>query len=257
VNDPVSQAALERALDEKEDLVLLYQPIHDLRTRSVVSAEALLRQRRSNGELREAAIIHEAAEESAGNEIFVLDHHLVSRAYTDAARWQAANPQVRLNVNLSPREFEHPGVVERITGLLTVCGIVPDRVNLEITETSYIRHPKRTTHVLDAVRELGIHLWLDDFGTEFSSLTHLQRFPVAGIKLAGSFVGPLPSDRRSAAIVRALLALAHDLEIEVVAEEVEREDQLAFLRDLGCHYVQGFLFSRPMELAELELFLRS
>jgi len=103
--DSVAKAALDRALDEKEQLVLLYQPIHDTRTGEIRAAEALLRQRRQSGELREASIIHETAEQSCGPELFRLDHFLVRKAYTDAGQWHSAFPGVRLNVNLSPREF--------------------------------------------------------------------------------------------------------------------------------------------------------
>jgi EAL domain-containing protein (putative c-di-GMP-specific phosphodiesterase class I) len=246
VNDAVAQAALERALDEKDDLVLLYQPIHHARTREIYGAEALLRQRRESGELREAKIIHEAAEESCGTELFTLDNILVKKAYTDAAAWQAQHPEVRLNVNLSPREFQEGNVMKRLTPLITSCGIDTRKVNVEITETSYIDHPVETMDILEALKELGVSLWLDDFGTGHSALTHLQCFPVDGIKLPGAFVKPLPDDPRCRAIVTALLALAHDLGMAVVAEEVERQEQLDFLLERECEYIQGFYFSKPM-----------
>jgi diguanylate cyclase len=241
VNDPTAQAALDRALDGDDSLTLVYQPIHDARTGAIWSAEALLRQRRADGELREASIITEAAEESPGPELFALDSMLVKRAYSDAARWD-----VRLNVNLSPREFEEGDVLKRLTSILTSCGIDRRKVNLEITETSYIERPEETMDVLSAIKELGVSLWLDDFGTGHSSLTHLQHFPVDGIKLPGDFVRYLPGDERCAAIVRSLIGLAHDLGIGVVAEEVETREQLDFLLDLNCEWIQGFLFSKPM-----------
>jgi EAL domain-containing protein (putative c-di-GMP-specific phosphodiesterase class I) len=253
--DQVAKAALERALDDSGDLVLVYQPIHDARSRAVYSAEALLRQRRKDGRLREAGIIHEAAEASSVEALFTLDNILVKKAYTDAARWQAEHPEVRLNVNLSPREFQEGNVLERMPPLLTSCGIDTRRINVEITETSYIDHPEQTVDVLKALKKLGLELWLDDFGSGHSALTHLQHFPVDGIKLPGSFVKPLASDRRCRAIVRGLLSLAHELEIKVIAEEVEREEQLDFLLDHGCHYIQGFLFSKPMEAGDFARFI--
>lgn len=251
MNDAVAQAALERALDEKEDLVLLYQPIHDSRTREIYGAEALLRQRRESGELREATIIHEAAEESCGTELFTLDNILVKKAYTDAAAWQAQHPEVRLNVNLSPREFQEGNVMKRLTPLITACGIDTRKVNVEITETSYIDHPEQTMDVLEALKELGVSIWLDDFGTGHSALTHLQCFPLDGIKLPGAFVKPLPDDPRCRAIVSALIALAHDLGLAVIAEEVERREQLDFLLERECEYIQGFYFSKPMTAEHL------
>lgn len=247
--DSRAEAALARAIDEDERLTLVYQPIHDADSGAIRAAEALLRQRRRDGELREAAIITEAAEESCGPELFVLDSLLVKRAYTEAAGWKG----VPLHINLSPREFQEGNVIERLTTLVTSCGADPRNVRLEITETSYIERPEETMDVLLALRKLGVGLWLDDFGTGHSSLTHLQHFPVDGIKLPGAFVRPLPGDARCAAIVRALLSLARELQVDVIAEEVETREQLAFLRDLGCTLIQGFLFSRPMEA---EHFLR-
>ena len=254
MNDPTAQAALERAIQDDDRLLLVYQPIHDARTGQVYAAEALLRQRRESGEIREASIITEAAEESRGPELFVLDSMLVKRAYLDAAQWQKSRP-VRLHVNLSPREFQEGAVLDRLTALLTSCGIDTGKVNLEITETIYIEHPRETMRVIEAIRELGLELWLDDFGTGHSSITHLQHFPIDGIKLPGALVRPLPEDRRTAAITRSLLALAHDLGLRVIAEEVERREQLDFLDGLGCDLIQGFLFSRPMPLGDFERYL--
>lgn len=232
----------EQALDTDENLLLVYQPIHEAQSGRIWAAEALLRQRRQSGELREASIITEAAEESPGPELFMLDSMLIRRAYTDAAQWK----DVRLSVNLSPREFQEGNVLARLTALVTSCGIDTHRVNLEITETSYIEQPEETMEVLLALKDLGVELWLDDFGTGHSSLTHLQHFPVDGIKLPGSFVRPIPHDERCTAITRALIALAHDLGLRVIAEEVEQNAQLELLLEHGVEYIQGFLFSKPM-----------
>ncbi|MFP5245912.1 MAG: EAL domain-containing protein [Thermoanaerobaculia bacterium] len=256
MTDEVAQAALDRALDEPEQLVLLYQPIHFARTGEVYAAEALLRQRRETGELREASIIHEAAEESDGPEIFCLDHILVKKAYTAAGAWQSRHPDVRLHINLSPREFQEGNVLERLSSLVASCRVDEHKVNIEITETSYIEEPEETMDVLRALKKLGVELWLDDFGTAHSALEHLQHFPVDGLKLPGAFVKPLPDDRRCRAIVRALIALAHELDMRVIAEEVERQEQLDFLLELDCDYVQGFLFSKPMGVEKLERLLQ-
>lgn len=253
MNDATAQSALDRAIDDDgSGLLLVYQPIHDAKTREIWAVEALLRQRREDGEIREASIITEAAEESPGPELFQLDSMLVKRAYTEAAHWP-----VRLNVNLSPREFQEGNVLQRLTKLVTSCGIDAHKVNLEITETSFIEEPEETMDVLLALKKLGLQLWLDDFGTGHSSLTHLQHFPVDGIKLPGAFVQPLPADPRCAPIVRSLIVLAHDLGLAVIAEEIERQDQLDFLVEHGCDYIQGFLFSKPMTAQAFEKLLRS
>lgn len=251
MNDSTAQAALDRAIDGDARLLLLYQPIHDARTGAIRAAEALLRQQRESGEIREASIITEAAEESDGPELFVLDSMLVRRAFADAAQWRG----IRLHVNLSPREFQEGNVLDRLSALVTSCGIDTKRVSLEITETSYIEHPEETIEVLLALKKLGVQLWLDDFGTGHSSLTHLQHFPVDGIKLPGAFVRPLPHDERCAAIATRLIDLAHDLDMLVVAEEVEEQAQLDFLLERQCDLIQGFLFSRPMTVEKLEAVL--
>lgn len=243
------QAALDRALSE-DNLVLVYQPIHDARTRRIVAAEALLRQRRESGEIREAGIITSAAEH--GPDLYTLDSWTTRSAYRDAAEWQArGGGDVRLNVNLSPREFQEGNVLARLRKLLPDANLL-QKLNLEITEASYIDDPKETRHILQDLKDAGIALWLDDFGSGHSSLEHLQSFPVDGLKLPSLFVAPIERDDRSRKIVRSLLSLAHDLGLEVIAEGVERQAQLDFLLEHGCEYIQGFFFSKPMTLEELE-----
>jgi EAL domain-containing protein (putative c-di-GMP-specific phosphodiesterase class I) len=245
--DPVAEEALDRALDDTAQLVLAYQPIHVATTGVIYAAEALLRQRREDGGLREASIITETAEAKGGPDLYELDEVLINRAYVDAAQWHAAGfPDVRLNINLSPREFQDGRVVERLNSLLSACHLDTSKVSLEITETYYIEHPKETMEVLKALDHLGLELWLDDFGTGHSSLQHVQHFPLDGLKVPGEFVKSVPHDKRCNAIVRATIALAHDLGLQVIAEGVERREQLDFLLNLRCHYIQGFLFSKPM-----------
>lgn len=250
------QAALDRALADAEGLLLVYQPIHEIRSARIVAAEALLRQRRESGEIREARIITEAAEEAPHEDLFALDSIMVEKAYRAAAHWQtAAAADVRLNINLSPREFQEGHVLPRLTKLISGCGIDPHRVHIEITETSYIEHPDETMEVLRALKTLGIGLWLDDFGTGHSTLTHLQKFPVDGIKIPGQFVSEVERDRRCRAIVWALINVAHDIGLKVIAEGVEHASQRDFLSRCGCDFVQGFLYSKPMEAEDLEKLL--
>lgn len=241
----VAQAALDRAGEEK-NLLLLYQPIHEARTRRIYAAEALMRQRRQSGEIREASIITSTAE--LGPELFALDSWAVRTAFADAAHWQTNGaPEVRINVNLSPREFQEGNVLPRLNQLVGGCRIDCRKINLEITETSYIDKPKETMDVLQELKKLGLEVWLDDFGTGFSSITHLQHFPIDGLKIPGSFVeGILEEDSRCRKITRAVIHLAHDLGIKVIAEEIEQQEQLDFLLECECDYIQGFLFSKPM-----------
>lgn len=252
--DPeVAQAALERATEQR-NLLLVYQPIHEARTRKVHSAEALLRQWRESGEIREASVITEAAEE--GPELFALDSWCLRTAYSDAAHWQSHGaPDVRINVNLSPREFQEGNVHSRLQKLVAGCGIDTHTINLEITEVSQIEKPEETVEVLNELKKLGIELWLDDFGTGHSSITHLQRFPVDGLKISGEFVKGIVKDKRSREITRALVALGHNIGAKVVAEGIEKKDQLDLLLEWGCDYIQGFLYSKPMTVDEFEKLL--
>lgn len=251
---PAPRDGLRRAMDQKQ-LVLFYQPIHEIESRRIIAAEALLRARRRTGEIRNAQRLAAAAER--GPDLFRLDSWTVQRAYADAAQWQSnGGPDVRLNVNLSPREFEEAGLSTRLKKLVTGSGADPHKVNIELTETSPVISPKKTMHALEQLKHLGVALWLDDFGTGFSTLSHVLHFPLDGIKVPAEFVEKIASDQRSQAIVRHIVGLAHELELKVIAEGVETNDQLEVMRDIGCDYLQGFLFSKPMPLEELERTLR-
>ena len=197
----------------------------------------------------------QAAED--GPDLFRLDSWTMHRAYADAALWQRdGGPDVHLNVNLSPREFQEGNPMQRLRKLVSSCGNDLRKINIEITEVSFIEHPKQTTHVLDEMKELGLQLWLDDFGTGHSSVEHLLRFPLDGLKVPGTFIARLPSDQRARAITKSMIDLAHELEMTVIAEGIEHRDQLEILRDLRCDYIQGFLFSKPMPLDEFQETLR-
>lgn len=235
------QAGVRRALNQNQ-LVLFYQPIHELRSRKIVAAEALLRARRRTGEIRSGEPIAHGAED--GPNLWRLDSWMVDRAFKDSASWDG----VRLHVNLSPREFEEGSIAKRMKKL----GSDLSRVSLEITETATIHKPKKTQRVLEELRKLDMCIWLDDFGTGHSSISHLLHFALDGLKIPGTFVKGLAKDKRCQAITRSIIDLAHDLEMEVIAEGIETDEQLAFLDDAGCEYIQGFLFSEPMPLADFE-----
>lgn len=234
------RAGVRRALDQKQ-LVIFYQPIHELESRRIVAAEALLRARRQSGEIRSGVPIAAGAEE--GSEMFRLDSWMMQQVCRDAARW----PELRLNINLSPREFEEGALLQRLQKIENV-----SRFNVEIMETSFISKPKEIRGLLDDIRSIGVQLWLDDFGSGHSSLTHLLYFDLDGVKIPATFIKGIPASERSRAITRSIIKLAHDLHLRVIAEGVEHEAQLAFLRDLGCEYIQGFLFSEPMSAEDFD-----
>ena len=239
-----ARAALENALD-RENVVVVYQPIHDVVSRRMIAAEALMRQQRESGEIREAAILTRAAEHGSREEMIDLDEILLERAF---AGWRS---NLRLHVNLSPREFQHEDVVARVRRAIEGAGIDRHRVTLEVTETAHLEHLGDAARVLREIKSLGVEVWLDDFGTGHSTIEQLYRFPVDGLKLPATFIADVDRNRRSRAITKSLISLAHDLALHVIAEGVERDAQLAILADLDCDAVQGFLFSRPMPLEEL------
>jgi EAL domain-containing protein (putative c-di-GMP-specific phosphodiesterase class I) len=239
-----AHAALENALD-RENVVVVYQPIHDVASRRMIAAEALMRQRRESGEIREASILTKAAENGSREEMIDLDELLLERAFTG---WKS---DLRLNVNLSPREFQHADIVARVRNAIETAGVNPHRVTLEVTETAHIKDLGDVARVLREMKSIGVEIWLDDFGTGHSTIEQLYRFPVDGLKLPAVFVADVDRNRRGRAITKSLITLAHDLALHVIAEGVERESQLAALADLDCDSVQGFLFSRPVTLEEL------
>ncbi|HEX7191824.1 MAG TPA: EAL domain-containing protein [Thermoanaerobaculia bacterium] len=242
-----ARAALERAIDHG-NVVVVYQPIHDVATRRMIAAEALMRQRRESGEIREAAILTQAAEHGTREEMIDLDEILLEHAFAAAAQWPSS---LRLHVNLSPREFQHDDIVARIRRAIETSGVNAHRLTLEITEASSFTHLTDAARVLREMKALGVEIWLDDFGTGHSTIEQLYRFPVDGLKVPATFVADVDRNRRGRAITKSLIALAHDLALHVIAEGVERESQLSALADLDCDAVQGFLFSRPMELEDV------
>lgn len=251
------QSELRSALDD-ERLLLHYQPIHDIGSGRVVTVEALLRQRDDDGEVRGAHELTDAAEK--GPHLVALDEWMVPEAFHAAAQWQkGVAPAVRINVNLSPREFESEkeSLIERLDCIVSETAIDTAHVTLEITETRYFAEPEKTVSTLDRLKKRGFQLWLDDFGSGHSTMALLQNFPVDGLKIAGGFVKPLVTDRRTRSIVTATIRLAHELGLKVVAEEIEDAEQLKILREAGCDFAQGFLFSKPMPVETLVRFLQA
>ncbi len=153
-------------------------------------------------------------------------------------------------INVSPRHFRSPDFAERLLGLLDVAGVDPSRLRIEITEVALLDDAPRISESLNLLRRHGVLAQLDDFGTGFSALSYLHRFPIAALKIDRSFVADLAGDARneSVAVIRAITALAGSLGMEIIAEGVETTAQREQLHELGCIYAQGFLFGRPEPL---------
>ena len=235
---------LRRAL-ERNELRLHYQPLVDLATDRIVGLEALVRWEHPTRGLIPPLAFIPAAEETGL--IVAIGRWVLETACRQARRWLDEMPDIPLvmSVNLSARQFGQPTLIDDIRATLAATRLPADRLELEITESVLLDESEENASTLRAIRDLGVALVLDDFGTGYSSLSYLRRLAVDTIKIDRSFVIGIDDDNSNLPIVRAVVALAHALGIEVVAEGIETAGQLAILRELGCDRGQGFLFARP------------
>jgi len=242
------KSKLRRAF-ERDELRLHYQPKYRLTTGRVEGAEALLR-----WDLPERGLVFPSdfvplAEET--NLILQLGDWVLNRVCADYRAWQRSVPSpCRVSLNLSLRQLQQRRFLDQVRDTFRAHGVSPTSLELEITETTLMEDPERTVRILDALYGMGLHLAIDDFGTGYSSLSALQQFPISTLKIDQSFVRDVAIDRDDAAIVDAIIQMAHSLRLEVVAEGVESEAQLAFLHRHGCDYAQGHLFGDPMTADE-------
>ena len=240
---------LRRALRAGE-LVLHYQPILRLADREVMGFEALVRWHSPERGLVFPDKFIQIAEETGL--IVELGLVVLREACLQAKRWQDSQPHrpAWVSVNISPRQFAQPDIVETIDQVLAETGVDPALIKLEITESGTMDDPIRATCVLERFKALGVELCIDDFGTGYSSLSHLQRFPLDVLKIDRSFIAGLPEKDESREIVVSIMALARGMGMKVVAEGIETEAQAEELRRLHCDLGQGYLFSKPVPAAQ-------
>jgi diguanylate cyclase (GGDEF)-like protein len=245
-----AQLALElRRAMERNEFGLVYQPKVDLATGNACGAEALLRWHHpERGVIAPAEFVPMLEETGL---IVPVGEWVIRRACEDLKAWQGSGLKVLpVAVNLSARQFRQQQLDARIRALVRNAGVDPQLIELEITESQLMQDPDHAIRVLNALRDGGIRIAIDDFGTGYSSLAYLTRFPVASLKIDRSFVADALSDAADAAIVRTIIDMAHTLSFTVVAEGVETDGQMNFLRQFGCEQGQGFLFARPMSAAQ-------
>ncbi len=237
--------ALRRAID-RDEFKLVYQPQIDLATRRVTGVEALLRLQTAELGFVSPADFIPVAEETGL--ILPIGDWVLNEAARQAVAWQAAGlPKLRMAINVSPAQFRQRGFAAHIAAILDRAGVDKRQVELELTESVLIDNTSACAETLNELAELGVMIAIDDFGTGYSSLNYLRRFPLSALKIDRSFVSDICDDADDAAIVKAVIALAHNLRLRVVAEGVETMAQLAFLLSRGCEEAQGFLFSRPVD----------
>lgn len=247
------EADLREALPRGE-LRLHYQPKFDTASSVLVGMEALVRWQHPKRGLLSPGEFIELAEESG--QILVLGRWVLEQACRQARAWrQEGLLPPRISVNLSVRQFVGDSLVQEVHDALAVSALESAALEVEITESLLMSDPEHAQNVLQRLHKIGVAIAIDDFGTGYSSLAYLKHFPAQTLKIDRSFVKGLPGDRGDAAITQAVVALAHSMDLLVVAEGVETSAQLNYLRTLGCDQVQGYLTGRPMPPEQMRLLL--
>ena len=240
--------ALENALNhaiEHDELHLYYQPKIDVMTNRITGMEALLRWQHPTMGFVPTQQFIPIAEESGL--IKPIGYWAIRTACTQNKYWQQiSTARLKVAVNLSPRQLTDSKLVDNIAAILNDTQLDPAYLELEISESAIMADPKKNIAVLNALRERGITVAIDNFGIGYSSLTYLKQFPIRAVKIDRSFVQGLPFSRGDSAITKAIINLAHSLECSVIAEGAETQQQYDFLRENACDSVQGFYFSEPM-----------
>jgi diguanylate cyclase (GGDEF)-like protein/PAS domain S-box-containing protein len=245
----VLESNLRKAL-EREEFILHYQPVVELSSGRITGTEALVRwQHPELGLLHPVEFIPLAEETGL---IIPLGGWILEKVCIQAKAWQKSGfSPIRMSVNLSMRQFTHNAVTGTVSKALEKSDLDPGLLELELTESAVMQNAKQTIAALHELKSTGIQLSLDDFGTGYSSLSYLKNLPLNKLKLDQSFVNSLARQSTNEAISKAIIGLAHSLNLQVIAEGVETVDQLELLRSLRCDEVQGYLFSRPMPAEEM------
>lgn len=241
---------------ERGELSLLYQPIIRLSDKRVVGAEALLRWQHPEMGAIAPSVFIDVAEQSGLIE--AIGPRVLRAACMAAAHWAATTGTAEppfVSVNVSPRQLRSGDLPEEVAACLRDTGLPASRLHLELTETAVISDEAHASALLAKLHRTGVKVWLDDFGTGFSGLSHLRRVPVDGVKIDRSFIADMQRDPDDLALTTAIIAMAHSLGITVVAEGVEKEAQFEILRARGCNLAQGYWLGYPMSATEFSLLL--
>lgn len=253
----MQRITLERELQgaiEADELFLEYQPKYSVRQERIVGVEALVRWRHAYKGLIAPTQFIPIAEESSL--IHAISEHVIEKACEQLGAWQRNGfEDMCLSLNLSPRDFDQDDIVERIANTVSRHGIQPGTLEVEITENSLLHDAEGVSHKIRQLREQGIGVSIDDFGTGFSSLAYLLKLPVNSLKIDRSFVHELGNGSAHHPIVSAIMAVAQGFGLHIVAEGVENAGQIKALSAIGCDEMQGFYFGRPVSAAQIEKFL--
>ena len=249
------ESDLRRAL-EREEFVVYYQPKLNIHSRQILGAEALVRWKHPKRGLVPPGVFLSAAIDTGL--IRPMDEWVLREACRQVKAWEEAGlPAITVSANVSNSLFHGRTLPGTVADALRDSGLSPSQLELELTESIAMRDVETSVTMLEGLRMMGVRLSIDDFGTGYSSLSYLQRFPLSRLKIDQSFVRDLLTNENNAKITRAIIAMAHSLNLSVLAEGVETDAQLARLREEGCDEVQGYLFSRPVCAADFETLLRT
>jgi EAL domain-containing protein (putative c-di-GMP-specific phosphodiesterase class I) len=246
---------LSRAVD-REEFVVHYQPIVSLQGGEVFVVEALVRWEHPQRGLLDPSEFVPIAEESGL--VIPMGEQVLREACLRAKGWQEEHPRVPplvISVNLSARQLARPDLADTVEGILEESGLEGSCLTLDITETVYVKALEGNTAVLDRLRSMGVRISIDGFGTGYSSLSYLKRLPADAIKIDESFVRGLGENVEDTTIAQTVIELAHTLGMEVIAEGVETEEQVALLKEMGCDFAQGYHLARPLPSEEVEQLL--
>ncbi|MBF0624604.1 MAG: EAL domain-containing protein [Magnetococcales bacterium] len=244
-----------RGAIERDEMLLYYQPQVDLANGRVIGAEALVRWKPKGEKLISPADFIPVAEESGL--IVPIGEWVLETAIRQLAAWRDMGlPPIRVGVNLSAVQFKRQDLAGLVERLIKKYQVDPTHLDLEITESAIMEDVKRAVEILNRINDLGVKLSIDDFGTGYSSLSQLRQFPFKTLKIDRSFVRDIHQNSGDAAIVSAIIAMAHSLNQTVVVEGLETPDQLTILRNLRCNEMQGFLFSAAVPADQLTTMLR-
>ncbi|MCB1176398.1 MAG: bifunctional diguanylate cyclase/phosphodiesterase, partial [Leptospiraceae bacterium] len=241
---------LRRALDEDE-FHLVYQPKIDLKSKTVHGVEALLRWK--GNELISPSVFIPIAEESGM--IIQIGEWVLSNAIKEISKLYQKGLKFNLAVNLSPKQFSIPRISNLILDMLSMHSFPAEMFEVEITEGTAMKNINQSSEILYDLDNKRINISIDDFGTGYSSLAYLKRFPINYLKIDRTFIKDLPDDKNSLSIVEAIILMAHNLDLKIIAEGVETKAQLQFLESKDCDFIQGYYYSPGLRVTELEEFL--
>jgi EAL domain-containing protein (putative c-di-GMP-specific phosphodiesterase class I) len=238
------------------ELHLAYQPKVDMRSGEVIGVEALIRWEHPERGLVSPTEFIPLAEETGL--IVPIGEWVLRTACFQHKAWQRAGlPAFGVSVNVSARQFRERTLIEQVARALADSGLEAMFLELELTESLIMEDLESALLSMKALQAMGVQLSIDDFGTGYSSLSALKRFPIARLKIDRAFVRDIPDDDEDKAIAKAIISLGHELNLKVIAEGVENEQQLAFLRANGCDEMQGYLFSPPVSPTQLAALVKS